>query len=80
MGIMGLMNSKDALGKDQHNSRARLRMAEKDTLLKADLGNDSRPRQPRVPTISQDVSLTVFKCPAPRLLFLDDLQLCEIAS
>lgn len=41
MGIMGLMNSKDALGKDQHNSQARLRMAEKDTLLKANLGNDS---------------------------------------
>ena len=35
MGIMGLMNSKGALGKDQHNSSARLRIAKKDIHLKA---------------------------------------------
>lgn len=30
MGNMGLMNSKDALGKDQHNCWAHLRIAKKD--------------------------------------------------
>lgn len=34
---MGLMNSKEAPGKDQHNSWARLRIAKKDTHRKAGL-------------------------------------------
>lgn len=37
MGIMGLMNSKEALGKDQHNGWAHPRIAKKDTHLKTGL-------------------------------------------
>lgn len=37
MGIMGQMNSKDALGKDQHNGWAHQRIAKKDTHFRAGL-------------------------------------------
>lgn len=54
MGIMGLMNSKEALGKDQHNSRAHLRIAKKDRHLKAGLRNYSQLLWPCFPTVLED--------------------------
>lgn len=65
MGIMGLMNSKDAQGKDQHNSRAHLSTAKKDTHLKAGLRKHSQLLWLCFPTVLKDEkgkNLKYYKC------------------
>lgn len=54
MGIVGLMNSKEALGTDQHNSSAHLSIAKKDTHLKAGLRRYCQLMSPCFPTVLEE--------------------------